>query len=216
MSHRKPIDVTSSFAQALQQIQQKPLTGTRPYSTKRLAVIIDTAIHEAGHAVAAVALGGGFCGLELHLTKKEREAENDSDGSCGILVYPPFDYAVAAVAGPIAASKLTGFCRKSSDYPNAECELKRIGRPLEEAERKAYEVIEGYWNSIERIAAVLLTTRFGPEGRHGYRTNDLRHLITPDGGCVNLTIALIPDAVKVAWKERKEAGRLQNRLAKDV
>lgn len=183
----------------------------RNMTSKAVANEIEAAIHEAAQAVIAIKLGGKIWGLALHRTKAERQANGGALASCGIYDLSSYDEAVAILAGPIAAAYLTRMIKRGEAYAYARynvrkevgADVHRIEARLSEAQTGARYLVNEHWSSIERVAALLIQTKFG-NGFLGFKTDAIKKCFMPTNSFPAVTKAHLPSEVHWVWEEELE------------
>lgn len=181
--------------------------------TKQVAMMIEAALHEAGHAVVSLALGGHAFRAEILWTEKQRK-ENNAWGMCGIGDLPcPLDRMTASVGGPIAASMVTGFIRQGTDYMRPR--LESLGASHEDAEivqaaeMYAEQIVLANWPAIERLAGKLLRSK----GKKTFSGNAICALMQPGSATPASTKATVPQEAFYYWEQFLKAHESHDRKA---
>ncbi|ORL76409.1 M50 family metallopeptidase [Prescottella equi] len=123
---------------------------------------ITTAVHEAGHAVAAVMAGARIMAVTLHSDPK-------TPGSCTFVDLPAGKDAAVAYAGPWCEARLRFGARPRLEHiqaaiaanPGDHSDLAEYGPPLP---RDTESLLETCWSTIVKLAATLYA-----EGRLAHR-----------------------------------------------
>ena len=151
-----------------------------PVPARHPAFSIDpmaVAVHEAGHAVVALALGHDVVLVTLGASPDDALRlclcrSNRDDGSIG-----RWEATVVALSGPVAEQSFVGYPRDArammwgsswkADRAKAEGHLRRssMARTLGDAALKAAQLVTEYWPAIVRIAEALLEHGEAPGSR---------------------------------------------------
>ncbi len=127
------------------------------------------AVHEAGHAVAHVALGG-------HVAQVSIRRARDTAGRCRTVdQLPPWETALVRLAGPCAelftaaeptddhldAVAWSGGADDDHDHPTAERLALEHGFSLGDTAETAAELVLEHWAAIEAVARALRGSKRG-------------------------------------------------------